>query len=74
MIYLLVAVLGLLIVAYIVYLILDLLSRRKFAERYSAWEPDLDSYYRQQLDREEQARADKICDILEDLCRMQGRI
>lgn len=74
MIYLLVAILSLLIAAYIVYLVLDLMSRRKFAERYSTWEPDLDSYYSQQLDREEQARADKICEILEDLCRMQGRI
>ncbi len=36
----------LLAIAYIVYRILDLLARRKFAQSYAAWEPDLEQYYR----------------------------
>ena len=43
MAYILIAVIALLAIAYIVYLILDLMSRRKFAEQYSTWEPDLDN-------------------------------
>lgn len=68
------AVIVLLAIAYIVYLILDLMSRRKFAEQYSTWEPDLDSYYNQELEREQQAKDAKICEILEDLLRKQGMI
>lgn len=68
------AVIVLLAIAYIVYLILDLMSRRKFAEQYSTWEPDLDQYYRQELEREQQAKDEKICEILEDLLRKQGRL
>lgn len=68
------AVIVLLAIAYIVYLILDLMSRRKFAEQYSTWEPDLDQYYRQELEREERAKDEKICEILEDLLRKQGRL
>ena len=68
------AVVALLAIAYIVYLILDLMSRRKFAEQYSTWEPDLDQYYRQELEREQQAKDEKICEILEDLLRKQGRL
>lgn len=74
MIYILMAVVALLAIAYIVYLILDLMSRRKFAEQYSTWEPDLDQYYRQELEREQQAKDEKICEILEDLLRKQGRL
>lgn len=74
MAYILMAVIALLAIAYIVYLILDLMSRRKFAEQYSAWEPDLDQYYRQELEREQQAKDEKICEILEDLLRKQGMI
>lgn len=68
------AVIVLLAIAYIVYLILDLMSRRKFAGQYSTWEPDLDQYYRQELEREQQAKNEKICEILEDLLRKQGRL
>lgn len=68
------AVIVLLAIAYIVYLILDLMSRRKFAEQYSTWEPDLDSYYKQELEREQQAKDAKSCEILEDLLRKQGMI
>lgn len=68
------AVIALLAITYIVYLILDLMSRRKFAEQYSTWEPDLDQYYRQELEREQQAKDEKICEILEDLLRKQGMI
>lgn len=68
------AVIVLLAIAYIVYLILDLMSRRKFAEQYSTWEPDLDSYYKHELAREQQAKDAKICEILEDLLRKQGMI
>lgn len=74
MAYILMAVIVLLAIAYIVYLILDLMSRRKFAEQYSTWEPDLDSYYKQELERERQAKDAKICEILEDLLRKQGMI
>lgn len=68
------AVIVLLAIAYVVYLILDLMSRRKFAEQYSTWEPDLDQYYRQELEREPRAKDEKICEILEDLLRKQGRL
>ena len=51
MAYILMAVIILLAIAYIVYLLLDLMSRRKFAEQYSTWEPDLDQYYRKELER-----------------------
>lgn len=74
MAYILMAVIALLAIAYIVYLILDLMSRRKFAEQYSTWEPDLDQYYRQELEREQRAKDEKICEILEDLLRKQGMI
>lgn len=74
MAYILMAVIVLLAIAYIVYLILDLMSRRKFAEQYSTWEPDLDQYYRQELERERRAKDEKICEILEDLLRKQGRL
>ena len=83
MIYILLAAVTLLAIAYIVYRILDLLARRKFAQSYAAWEPDLEQYYRkhpyhpqptgQDTDRETQENADRICEILEDLCRMQGQ-
>ena len=74
MAYILMAVIALLAIAYIVYLILDLMSRRKISEQYSTWEPDLDQYYRQELEREQQAKDEKICEILEDLLRKQGMI
>ena len=74
LIYILMAVVALLAIAYIVYLVLDLMSRRKFAEQYSTWEPDLDSYYRQELEREQQAKDEKICEMMENLLRMQGMI
>lgn len=84
MIYILMAAIALLAIVYIVYRTLDLLARRKFAQSYAAWEPDLEKYYRkhpshpqptgQDTDRETQENADRICEILEDLCRMQGRI
>lgn len=74
MAYILMAVIVLLAIAYIVYLILDRMSRRKFAEQYSTWEPDLDQYYRQELEREQRAKDEKICEILEDLLRKQGRL
>lgn len=74
MAYILMAVIVLLAIAYIVYLILDLMSRRKFAVQYSTWEPDLDQYYRQELEREQQAKDEKICEALEDLLRKQGRL
>lgn len=83
MIYILMAAVALLAIAYIVYRILDLLARRKFAQSYAAWEPDLEQYYRehpshpqpisQNSDRETQENADRICELLEDLCRMQGQ-
>lgn len=74
MAYILMAVIVLLAIAYIVYLILDLMSRRKFAEQYGTWEPDLDQYYKQELEREQRAKDEKICEILEDLLRKQGRL
>lgn len=40
------AAVALLAIAYIVYRILDLLARRKFAQSYATWEPDLEQYYR----------------------------
>lgn len=83
MIYILMAAVALLAAAYIVYRILDLLARRKFAQGYATWEPDLGQYYRRHspyvrvesssTDRETQENADRICEILEDLCRMQGQ-
>lgn len=83
MIYIFMAFAALLAIAYIIYLVLDLLGRRKLAERYSTWEPDLEQYYRkhpshpqpisQNSDRETQENADRICELLEDLCRMQGQ-
>ena len=74
MAYILMEVVALLAIAYIVYLILDLMSRRKFAEQYGTWEPDLDQYYRHELEREQRAKDEKICEILEDLLRKQGMI
>ena len=83
MIYIFVAFAVLLAIAYIVYLVLDLLGRRKLAERYGTWEPDLEQYYRKHpsnpqptshnTDKETQKKADRICELLEDLCRMQGQ-
>ena len=82
MIYILMAAVALLAIAYIVYRILDLLARRKFAQSYATWEPDLGQYYRkhpthpqptgQYTNREEQDKNERICELLEDLCRMQG--
>lgn len=82
MIYILMAAVALLAIAYIVYRILDLLARRKFAQSYAAWEPDLEQYYRKHssypqpagchTDSETQDKNERICEILEDLCRMQG--
>lgn len=74
MAYILMAVIALLAIAYIVYLILDLMSRRKYAEQYSTWEPDLDQYYKQEFEREQQGKDEKICEMLENLLRMQGRL
>lgn len=75
MIYILMAAVVLLTIAYIVYRILDLLARRKFAQSYAAWEPDLDQYYRNQsADREEQEKAERLAKAMEDLLRMQGMI
>lgn len=84
MIYILMAAVALLAVAYIVYRILDLLARRKFAQSYSTWEPDLGQYYRRHspyvrvegsfTDREEQEQAERLAEAMEDLLRMQGRI
>lgn len=65
----------LLAIAYIVYRILDLLARRKFAQSYATWEPDLEQYYRKQpADSEERDIDKEICEKLEDLLRMQGMI
>ena len=82
MTHILMAAAALLAIAYIVYRILDLLARRKFAQSYATWEPDLGQYYQkhpshpqptgQYTDREEQDKNDRICELLEDLCRMQG--
>ena len=82
MIYIIMGAIALLAIAYIVYLVLDLLGRRKLAERYCTWEPDLEQYYRKQpsrphpagrhTDREERNKNERICELLEDLCRMQG--
>lgn len=82
MIYILMAAVALLAIAYIVYRILDLLARRKFAQSYAAWEPDLEQYYRKHsshpqpagchTDSETQDKNERICEILEDLCRMLG--
>lgn len=78
------AAVALLAIAYIVYRILDLMARRKFAQSYSTWEPDLEQYYRRHspyvrvegsfTDREEQERAERLAKAMEDLLRMQGRI
>ena len=84
MIYILMVAVALLAVAYIVYRILDLLARRKFAQGYSTWEPDLEQYYRRHspyvrvesssTDREERERDERLAKAMEDLLRMQGRI
>lgn len=84
MIYILMAAVTLLVVAHIVYRILDLLARRKFAQVYSTWEPDLEQYYRRHspyvraesssIDREERERDERLAKAMEDLLRMQGRI
>lgn len=75
MIYILLAAIVLLAIAYIVYRILDLLARRKFAQSYAAWEPDLEQYYRKQpADSEDWDINEEICEKLEDLLRMQGMI
>lgn len=84
MIYILMAAVALLAIAYIVYRILDLIARRKFAQSYATWEPDLEQYYRKHspyvrvegsfTDREEQERAERLAKAMEDLLRMQGRI
>lgn len=78
------AAIALLAVAHIVYRILDLLARRKFAQSYSTWEPDLGQYYRRHspyvrvesssTDREERERDERLAKAMEDLLRMQGRI
>ena len=69
------AAVALLAIAYIVYRILDLLARRKFAQSYATWEPDLEQYYRKQsADREERDIDKKICEKLENLLRMKGMI
>lgn len=75
MIYILLAAVVLLAIAYIVYRTLDLLARRKFAQSYAAWEPDLEQYYRKQpADSEDRDINEEICEKLEDLLRMQGMI
>lgn len=84
MIYILMAAVALLAIAYIVYRILDLIARRKFAQSYSTWEPDLEQYYRRHspyvrvegsfTDREEQEKAERLAKAMEDLLRMQGMI
>lgn len=76
MIYILMAAVALLAAAYIVYRILDLLARRKFAQSYAAHEPDLEQYYRKQpscsqptrhyTKEEEQAIIDRACKVLND--------
>ena len=83
MIYIFAAFAALLAIAYIVYLVLDLLGRRKLAERYSTWEPNLEQYYRKhpshpqptnrQTDKETQEKVDRICEILNELHEMQGQ-
>lgn len=83
MIYIFVAFAALLAIACIVYLVLDLLGRRKLAERYGTWEPDLEQYYRKhpsrpqptsrQTDKETQEKVDRICEILNELHEMQGQ-
>lgn len=84
MIYILMAAVALLAAAYIVYRILDLLARRKFAQGYAAWEPDLGQYYRRHsryvrvegsfTDREEREKAERLAEAMENLLRKQGRI
>lgn len=84
MIYIVMGAIALLAIAYIVYRILDLLARRKFAQSYTAWEPDLGQYYRKQpshphpagrhTNREEQEKAERLAKAMEDLLRMQGMI
>lgn len=84
MIYILMAAVALLAIAYIAYRILDLLARRKFAQSYAAWEPDLERYYRKHspyvrvvsrsTDREEQEQDERLAEAMEDLLRMQGMI
>lgn len=84
MAYIFIAALLLLGAVYIIYRILDLLARRKFAQSYATWEPDLGQYYRRHspyvrvesssTDREEQERDERLAKAMEDLLRMQGRI
>lgn len=84
MIYILMAAVAILAIAYIVYRILDLMARRKFAQSYSTWEPNLGQYYRRHspyvrvesssTDREERERDERLAKAIEDLLRMQGRI
>ena len=78
------AAVALLAIAYIAYRILDLLARRKFAQSYAAWEPDLGRYYRKRspyvrvvsrsTDREEQEKDERLAEAMEDLLRMRGMI
>lgn len=84
MIYILMAAVALLAAAYIVYRILDLLARRKFAQGYATWEPDLGQYYRRHspyvrvegsfADREDREKAERLAEAMEDLLRKQGMI
>lgn len=77
MVYIFIAAVALLAIAYIVYRILDLLARRKFAQSYVNWEPDLGQYYRKHspyvrvascpADRESRETADRICERLNEL-------
>lgn len=84
MIYIILGAIALLAIAYIVYRILDLLARRKFAQSYVNWKPDLGQYYRKHspyvrvvncpANRESQETADRICERLNELYEtMSGR-
>lgn len=66
MIYILIAVAALLAIAYIVYLVLDFLARRKFAERYTTWEPDIDKCYKG-AERSHHATDEDLCKAFNDL-------
>lgn len=84
MVYIFIAAVALLAIAYIVYRILDLLARRKFAQSYVNWEPDLGQYYRKHspyvrvvsssTDREGREKDERLAEAMENLLRMQGRI
>ena len=84
MVYIFIAAVALLAIAYIVYRILDLLARRKFAQSYVNWEPDLGQYYRKHspyvrvvsssADREGREKDERLAEAMENLLRMQGRI